>query len=31
VVFVDELPRNDSGKIMKRDLPGSTDPGAGGH
>jgi len=29
VMFVDELPRNDSGKIMKRDLPDSTEPGAG--
>jgi acyl-CoA synthetase (AMP-forming)/AMP-acid ligase II len=31
VVLVDELPRNASGKIMKRELPDSSGPGAGGH
>jgi fatty-acyl-CoA synthase len=31
VVFLDELPRNASGKIMTRELRDSTDPEAGGH
>jgi acyl-CoA synthetase (AMP-forming)/AMP-acid ligase II len=31
VVLVDELPRNASGKIMKRELPGSPGPRSGGH
>jgi acyl-CoA synthetase (AMP-forming)/AMP-acid ligase II len=27
VIFLDELPRNDSGKVMKRDLPNGEAPG----